>query len=64
MLIHWLLILFLNGSETGVVSGEPYKTREDCDTEGEIRVAMAQLKQSGIESVRYLCVIQQKKAGA
>ncbi len=63
--IQWLLVLFLNGSETGVVSGDPYPSRADCEKEGEIRRAMAYVQPNPeIQSLRHICVIQKKKAGA
>ncbi len=60
MLSQWLLILFLNGSETGVVTGS-YPSLADCNKEGEIRIAMAHLTPAlKIEQIRYACAVQKK----
>ncbi len=63
--VQWLLILFLNGSETGAVSVEHYPSSEVCKREGEIRRAMVHVNpRSDIKSLTYACAVQQKKAGA
>lgn len=63
-MIQWLLVLFLNASDIGLVSGPPYASHEDCEREGRIRYALVELQQEPtITSVTWICVMQKKEKG-
>lgn len=67
-MIEWLLVLFLNSSDVGLVScnGKPgapcgYPSREVCEKEGSIRYVMVEMKQEPeVRTLTFICVMHRK----
>lgn len=65
MIIHWLLVVFINGSLDGVVIGEGHPSKAACEAEWKTTQAVAAVQfKAQIQDLRHLCVIQEKKQGA
>ncbi len=54
--VQWLSILFLNGSETGVVSGEPYPSLEVRQKRGGDSAGDGPRRAPARHTVAHLCV--------